>query len=114
MKGLDKFLISFNPAKEDNFFILHTQSPHILAEAYEFGTKEEADAFNQQVFEMVEHGQIPFGFVGRSIIEGIYIVVVALLKYDGYPETQKEFDEVASVLRQMAEWYAELIDQDLI
>lgn len=115
MNDINKYMLVADPSDTDrNIFILHTGEPYLLARVYEFDSKEEVDAFNKQIFEMVEAGSIPFGFVGRTSIDDSYIMVVSVILYSELPTTQEELDDIAKVMRQMADWYRQLIEDGII
>ena len=126
MQGLPKFLLATDPTKDESYFIIHTEDPQLLAEVYEFETREQADAFNEQVFNMFENKQIPFAMVGRAVANGLHIFVLAVQFYGKLPKaddnlskkidylSSKEADHVSNVMKQMAEWYGSLIENGII
>lgn len=94
MADYPKFMIAENPmADRSRVFILHTQGPRILAEAFHFDKDQEVEWMNvQSQFETGSRTELPDEL----------IAIGALWIADTKPIDP---DRLAGTMRRMADWY---------
>jgi len=110
MGNKSKFLIAENPMVDDGrVFIVHTQSPLILAECFHCGADGDytADAVNELKRRFEVGG-------GLEYSPSEYVVVGALwIEPHATDNPQRDADKLAGIMRRMADWYeAYLIWED--
>lgn len=102
---IPKFIIGENPMVENSgVFIIHTREPIFITEIHEHESKEKQSAFHDQLIKFQEENKVSI-LVGRDkdFIQPFTLVCV------GYIATDKTADELAKIIRRMADWYQSYI-----
>lgn len=95
-------MVCKNPVN-DRVFVLHSRAPFILAEALHFADEKEWMEAQKQ-FEIGSRLEMPDG---ELIILGCIWMVPDGKKADA----QKEADNIAGIMRRMADWYKSYLIQ---
>ena len=106
MGNKSKFLIAENPMVDDGrVFIVHAQSPIILAECFHFDPADEDEQMK---------ATSAFEVASALDYDHEYIVIGALwVEPHATDNPQRDADKLAGIMRRMADWYeAYLIWED--
>jgi len=107
---VSKFQISYNPHFPNEKYILHTRKPAFLSQIIEHKNKDDQDSFGKMIFEKIEKKEIPFAFVSRTELKGKFFSFLVIELYESIKiknnmTSQQAVDNVASIMRRLADWY---------
>ena len=113
---INKFLVSYNP-NDDYTYVLHTEKPSFLAQIFEHENKKEQDKFGTMLYEMHENKEMTILGVGRTDIFERFLSFVIVQTFEGISDKtmteQQVVDNMATIMRKMADWYRDLIIDEL-
>jgi len=106
MSKRPKFIIGDNPMmKENSSYITHMEDPVFYAEVYDHADKQEQSDFHDYIIKFQEEQGISVG-VGR---DKDFYQPFTLAFLGQVPDNQEIVDKMATIMKEMADWYQELI-----
>lgn len=107
MKKIPKFIIGDNPMgkEQEGTFIVHLHNPVFSAEIFEHRNKQEQSDFHDEIIQFQEEQKIGI-LVGRDRNFKQPFTLLSIGDFQGVQETA---DELAAIMREMADWYQKVI-----
>ena len=97
-----KFVIAMNEmVKDSGQYIIHMRNPLFFAEIFEHENKNEQSDFHNQLIQFQKENNVSIA-VGR---DKNFYQPFTLVAINPPATTQEEADNIAKIMRRMADWY---------